>query len=65
VLSELLEHRTALVIAHRLITIQTMDRIIVMDKGQVVEQGSHNELLASARVYAKLWAHQSGGFIQE
>ena len=64
-LGDLLEHRTALVIAHRLSTIQTMDRILVIDKGEVVEEGSHQELLAKKGVYAKLWAHQSGGFIEE
>lgn len=64
-LTDLLEHHTALVIAHRLSTIQTMDRIIVVDKGEIVEQGSHEELLALSGVYAKLWAHQSGGFIEE
>jgi ATP-binding cassette subfamily B protein len=64
-LHELLEHRTALVIAHRLSTIQSMDRIIVMDKGAVVEQGTHKQLLAGNGIYAMLWAHQSGGFIEE
>jgi ABC-type multidrug transport system fused ATPase/permease subunit len=57
--------KTALVIAHRLSTIQRMDRIIVMDDGKVVEQGTHAELLKQKGKYAKLWAHQSGGFIEE
>jgi ATP-binding cassette subfamily B protein len=62
---KLMDGKTAIVIAHRLSTIQKMDRIIVMDKGNIVEQGSHKELLANNGVYAKLWAHQSGGFIEE
>lgn len=62
---KLMEGRTAIVIAHRLSTIQKMDRIIVLDQGKIVEQGSHQELLRSGGTYAKLWAHQSGGFIEE
>jgi len=62
---KLMEGRTAVVIAHRLSTIQRMDRIIVMDDGQIVEQGTHSELLAKNGTYAKLWAHQSGGFMNE
>lgn len=62
---KLMEDRTAVVIAHRLSTIQHMDRIIVLDKGQIVEQGTHQELLAHKGQYAQLWAHQSGGFIDE
>jgi ATP-binding cassette subfamily B protein len=61
----LMEGRTAIVIAHRLSTIQKMDRIIVMDDGKIVEQGSHHELIKQNGAYAKLWAHQSGGFIEE
>ncbi|MGH7241054.1 MAG: ABC transporter ATP-binding protein [Candidatus Saccharimonadales bacterium] len=61
----LMEGRTAIVIAHRLSTIQKMDRIIVMDNGKIVEEGSHKNLLAKNGEYAKLWAHQSGGFIEE
>ncbi len=61
----LMEGRTAIVIAHRLSTIQHMDRIIVLEEGQVVEQGSHKELLARNGTYAKLWTHQSGGFIND
>ena len=62
---KLMERRTAIVIAHRLSTIQKMDRIIVLDDGEVVEQGSHKELLAKKGTYARLWSHQSGGFINE
>lgn len=60
---KLMEGRTAIVIAHRLSTIQKMDRIIVLDGGEVVEQGSHKDLLRANGIYAKLWAHQSGGFM--
>lgn len=62
---KLMEGRTALVIAHRLSTIQKMDRIVVLERGTIVEQGTHQELLAKKGVYAKLWSHQSGGFIEE
>lgn len=62
---KLMEKRTALVIAHRLSTVQKMDRILVIDKGQIIEQGSHSELLAQKGTYAELWTHQSGGFIEE
>ncbi len=62
---KLMDGRTAIVIAHRLSTIQKMDRILVLDGGRVVEQGSHKALLAQNGVYAKLWAHQSGGFIED
>ncbi|TMP35932.1 ABC transporter ATP-binding protein, partial [Pseudoalteromonas citrea] len=50
-------------IAHRLSTIAQMDRLIVLDNGGVVEQGSHDELIAKGGIYAGLWAHQTGGFI--
>jgi ATP-binding cassette, subfamily B, bacterial len=62
---ELMKNRTAIVIAHRLSTIQKMDRIIVLEDGQITEQGSHNELLQNNGIYSELWAHQSGGFIEE
>jgi ATP-binding cassette subfamily B protein len=61
---KLMESRTAIVIAHRLSTIQKMDRIIVLDDGKIVEQGSHKDLLRQNGTYAKLWAHQSGGFLE-
>ncbi|MNQ93803.1 Lipid A export ATP-binding/permease protein MsbA [compost metagenome] len=60
-----MKNRTSIVIAHRLSTIASLDRIIVLDNGQVIEQGSHSNLLAKNGVYAKLWNHQSGGFIEE
>ena len=62
---ELMKDRTSIVIAHRLSTIAKLDRIIVLDNGKIIEQGSHAELLVNNGVYAKLWAHQSGGFIKE
>jgi ATP-binding cassette subfamily B protein len=61
---KLMKGRTSIVIAHRLSTIAKLDRIIVLENGQPVEQGSHNELLANDGIYAKLWSHQSGGFIK-
>jgi ATP-binding cassette subfamily B protein len=64
-LNELMKHRTTIVIAHRLSTIQKMDRIIVLDNGKISEDGSHSQLLGQKGTYAKLWAHQSGGFIEE
>ncbi len=62
---KLMEGRTAIVIAHRLSTIQRMDRILVLEDGKIVEEGSHQELLAKKGIYAELWAHQSGGFLEE
>ena len=64
-LTNLMEGKTVVAIAHRLSTIMAMDRLIVLDKGEIVEQGSHEELLAQGGVYAKLWAHQSGGFLAD
>lgn len=62
---KLMEGRTAIVIAHRLSTIQKMDRIIVLEEGKIIEQGKHKELLKHKGTYAKLWAHQSGGFLTD
>ena len=59
----LMASRTAIVIAHRLSTIRKMDQLIVLDRGQIVEKGSHDALLERGGVYASLWAHQSGGFL--
>ena len=64
-LTQLMKGRTTLVIAHRLSTIQRMDVIVVLDHGTIVETGSHAELLAQGGLYARLWKHQSGGFIEE
>ncbi len=64
-LYRLMEGKTVVAIAHRLSTIAAMDRLIVMDKGRIVEEGDHRSLLARGGLYARLWAHQSGGFLGE
>ncbi len=61
----LMQSRTALVVAHRLSTVVSMDRLVVLDRGRIVEQGSHRELLQAQGHYARLWHHQSGGFLPE
>ena len=63
--AELMEDRTTLVIAHRLSTLLTMDRILVFDQGQIVEQGKHSELVKKCGIYAGLWEQQAGGFLPE
>ena len=62
---KLMEGRTAIVIAHRLSTIQKMDRILVLEDGTIVEEGDHKRLLSKKGTYAKLWARQSGGFLED
>ncbi|MCX4026218.1 ABC transporter ATP-binding protein [Endozoicomonas sp. SM1973] len=62
-LYKLMEGKTVIAIAHRLSTIAAMDRLIVMDQGKLVEQGSHQDLLSAGGIYAQLWAHQTGGFL--
>ncbi len=62
---QLMKGRTAIVIAHRLSTVQKMDRIIVLEDGKLAEEGTHKELLDKKGVYAGLWAHQSGGFLED
>ncbi len=64
-LDKMMENKTVIAIAHRLSTIAAMDRLIVLDQGRIVEEGSHDELLALNGLYAKLWAHQSGGFLPQ
>jgi ATP-binding cassette subfamily B multidrug efflux pump len=61
----LMQGKTVIAIAHRLSTIAQMDRIVVMDQGRVIEEGTHEALLARGGVYAGLWARQSGGFLGE
>ncbi|MBH5330293.1 ABC transporter ATP-binding protein [Eikenella sp. S3360] len=62
-LDKMMDGKTVIAIAHRLSTIAAMDRLIVLDQGRIVEEGSHAELLAKGGLYASLWAHQSGGFL--
>ncbi|POF29818.1 ABC transporter ATP-binding protein [Roseibium marinum] len=62
-LFDLMEGKTVIAIAHRLSTIAAMDRLIVMDRGRIIEEGSHQELLEKNGLYAQLWQHQSGGFL--
>ncbi|MFT5119026.1 MAG: ATP-binding cassette subfamily B multidrug efflux pump [Psychrobacter glaciei] len=64
-LNDIMTGKTVIAIAHRLSTIAALDRLVVMDKGQIIEQGSHDELLALNGVYAGLWQRQSGGFLGE
>ncbi|WP_230655691.1 ABC transporter ATP-binding protein [Psychrobacter sp. I-STPA10] len=64
-LDNMMQGKTVIAIAHRLSTIAALDRLVVMDKGQIVEQGSHDELLAKNGIYASLWQRQSGGFLGE
>ncbi|PXW97936.1 ATP-binding cassette subfamily B multidrug efflux pump [Sphaerotilus hippei] len=64
-LDRLMEGKTVVAIAHRLSTIAAMDRLVVLDRGRIVEEGDHASLLARGGLYARLWAHQSGGFLVE
>lgn len=64
-LNLLMENKTVIAIAHRLSTIAAMDRLVVLDEGRIVEQGTHQELLELGGIYSQLWAHQTGGFIGE
>ena len=57
--------KTVIAIAHRLSTIAALDRLVVVDEGNIVEQGTHTSLVAKKGLYAQLWARQSGGFLAE
>jgi ATP-binding cassette subfamily B protein len=61
----LMQDRTALVVAHRLSTVARMDQLVVLDRGQIAEKGTHQELLRRNGIYARLWQHQSGGFLDD
>jgi ATP-binding cassette subfamily B multidrug efflux pump len=58
-----MQGKTVIAIAHRLSTIAAMDRLVIMDEGRIVEEGSHKALLERGGIYAELWARQSGGFL--
>jgi ATP-binding cassette subfamily B multidrug efflux pump len=58
-----MQGKTVIAIAHRLSTIARMDRLVVLENGKIAETGSHAELLAHGGLYARLWAHQTGGFV--
>src|SRR5690606_9599144 len=62
-LERLMDGKTVIAIAHRLSTIAAMDRLVILDHGHIVEEGSHEELLARGGHYARLWVRQSGGFL--
>ena len=64
-MEEVMKNKTCIVIAHRLSTIRKMDKIVVMEKGNIIEKGSHNELLNLNGTYARLWNLQSDGFLGE
>ena len=64
-LFDLMQGKTVIAIAHRLSTLTEMDRLVVLDKGNIVEQGCHSELVAQGGIYRDLWRRQSGGFIAD
>jgi ATP-binding cassette subfamily B protein len=64
-IENVMQDKTVIIIAHRLSTIKKVDRVIVLDKGRIIESGTHNQLIRKKGKYAKLWSHQIGGFLAE
>ncbi len=64
-LRELMQGKTVIAIAHRLSTLREMDRIVVLERGRIAEEGTHAQLVAGSGIYAQLWSHQAGGFLQD
>jgi ATP-binding cassette subfamily B multidrug efflux pump len=64
-LHELMEGKTVVAIAHRLSTLREMDRILVLEKGKIIEDGTHETLAKNGGMYERLWKHQAGGFLVE
>jgi ATP-binding cassette subfamily B multidrug efflux pump len=64
-LYQLMKGKTVIAIAHRLSTIAAMDRLVVLDKGKIIQEGCHNDLLEAGGLYANLWSHQDANFIGE
>ena len=60
-----MQGKTVIAIAHRLSTLRQMDRILVLDRGVITEEGTHDELVAKGGIYSELWQHQAGGFLQD
>jgi ABC-type multidrug transport system fused ATPase/permease subunit len=64
-LDNLMKGRTTIVIAHRLSTIRKLDRVLVLSNGRIVEDGTHQQLVKAGQLYAELWSHQQGDFLDE
>jgi len=64
-LDQMMQGKTTIAIAHRLSTISAMDRLVIMEDGKIIEEGTHDKLVKSGGLYARLWERQSGGFLAE